>query len=103
MKKTVVNQIYQNVRFFDIAANLSDSQFKGKYFGKKHHDSDFEDVIERCNENGVDKLLIVGGYIEDTLASEKLIQHSESQWTTVGVHPCRARVRHIKIYCLGSF
>ena len=93
MKKTVVNQIYQNVRLFDIAANLADGQFKGKYFGKKYHDSDFDEVIERCNENGVDKLLIVGGYIEDTLECEELIKESETYWTTVGVHPCRATVK----------
>ncbi len=39
------------VKFFDIAANLSgfliilDNQFKGEYYGKKHHEDDTKDVI----------------------------------------------------------
>lgn len=26
--------------FFDIAANLTDNQFHGEYYGKKHHETD---------------------------------------------------------------
>lgn len=84
------NNLTQKIRLFDIAANLADSQFKGEYFGKQYHDSDIDLVFERCQENNVDKLLIVGGYIEDTLECEPLIARSPNYWTTVGVHPCRA-------------
>ena len=36
-----------NLRFFDIAANLSDDQFDGTYHDKKYHDCDIEEVIQR--------------------------------------------------------
>ena len=39
--------------FFDIAANLSDGQFAGEYFGKKYHESDLEAVIERASVVGM--------------------------------------------------
>lgn len=35
-------------------------------------------------------MLIVGGYIEDTLESVEICKRSELFKTTVGVHPCRA-------------
>jgi len=83
------------LRYFDIAANLADGQFKGKYFGKQYHDEDLDGVFSRAETTGVDKMLIVGGYLEDTDDCEKLINSRSDNsglWTTVGVHPCRANV-----------
>lgn len=34
--------------FYDIAANLTDSQFSGEYYGKKHHQDDRQEVINRA-------------------------------------------------------
>lgn len=82
-----------SLKFFDIAANLADDKFKGKYFGKKYHKPDLDDVISRADEFGVDKLLVVGGYIEDTEECVEIIGDRKNWWTTVGVHPCRASVR----------
>jgi len=48
------------LRFFDIAANLADKSFSGYYYDKKSHDSDVDAVIERAQNEGCDRLLIVG-------------------------------------------
>ncbi|KAI0989591.1 hypothetical protein GJ496_001458 [Pomphorhynchus laevis] len=33
---------------FDIAANLTDSMFNGVYHGKKYHESDIQEVVDRA-------------------------------------------------------
>ena len=78
-----------NLKFFDVAANLSDDMFKGIYNGKQFHQGDFDHVIKRANAYGVNKFLFVGRYLEDTLALGKLCEGRSDCWTTVGVHPCR--------------
>lgn len=77
------------LRFFDIAANLCDDQFKGQYYDKKHHDSDVDDVIKRAEEIGCDRFLFVGGYLEDSMHSYELTERVKKSYCTVGVHPCR--------------
>ena len=79
----------QKFRFFDIAANLADSQFSGEYHGKKVHESDIDDVLQRAKDIGCDKLLIVGGYLEDSKNSFELSKRDNNYYCTVGVHPCR--------------
>jgi len=44
---------WSQFKIFDIAANLSDDTFKGKYHGKQAHDPDFDTVIERGRKYGV--------------------------------------------------
>ena len=80
-------------KYFDIAANLTDGMFKGKYFGKQNHDPDLDEVLARCDQNGVDKLLIVGGYLEDSVECSELAKGLDNAWVTVGVHPTRASVK----------
>ena len=76
--------------FFDIAANLSDDRFKGKYYGKDCHPADFEQLIKRANLFGVKKFLFAAGFIEDAKESYHLSLKSEDFYATVGIHPCRA-------------
>lgn len=75
---------------FDIAANLSDEVFKGVYNRKEKHKPDFEHVIERAREFGVEKFLLSAGHIEDALESYKLSKQSDDFFMTIGCHPCRA-------------
>ncbi|EDK31409.2 deoxyribonuclease TATDN1-like protein (macronuclear) [Tetrahymena thermophila SB210] len=84
------NKMEAKHRFFDIAANLADHTFKGHYYEKKVHDEDVDEVIQRAASIGCDRLLIVGGYIEDSIESYKICQKSNKFYCTVGVHPCRA-------------
>lgn len=76
--------------FFDIAANLSDDRFKGKYHHKQSHEADFDQVIARANEFGVKKFLFAAGYIQDAVESYSLALRDENFYATVGIHPCRA-------------
>lgn len=58
------------LRFFDIAANLADKTFSGFYYGKQCHESDVDAVIERAQNEGCDRLLIVGNkYIMHTFVN----------------------------------
>ncbi len=41
---------------------------------------------------GVNKMLIVGGYYDDALASWDIVKGDEQLYGTVGVHPCRANM-----------
>lgn len=77
-------------KLFDIAANLSDEKFKGIYNGKKYHEDDFEEVVERAKKVNVEKMLFASGCVDDVHASYELAQKSDHFYTTLGVHPCRA-------------
>lgn len=77
-------EIKKKLRLFDIAANLSDHSFS-KIPG------DIEQVIGRSFDNGVRKLLLAAGEIGDTEVSYKLCSRFPGCYTTIGVHPCRAR------------
>jgi len=79
-------------KLFDIAANLCDEKFQGIYNGKKYHEDDTDEVIERAKQYGVEKMLFASGSIEDLHLSFKLTQKSSDFYTTIGVHPCRAGV-----------
>lgn len=80
----------KELQFFDIAANLTDHQFEGVYHGKKYHDSDVLDVIERAASMGCNHLLIASGCLEDVKQALKLCSLSKNFYTTGGIHPCRA-------------
>lgn len=52
-------------KFYDIAANLTDDQFSGKYYDKTNHEDDRHEVILRAKQYGCEHLLIAAGNIED--------------------------------------
>lgn len=81
----------QSLKFFDIAANLCDGQFFGKYHSHKCHQPDHDVVVERANSFGVDKFLFSSGCLKDVKKSYSLCQQFPSSYTTIGIHPCRAR------------
>jgi Tat protein secretion system quality control protein TatD with DNase activity len=51
----------------------------------------------------VDKLLVVGGYAEDTIECMEIIADIPNAWTTVGVHPTRSSVSNIFKAILDGF
>lgn len=63
---------YQKMKLFDIAANLCDGQFFGKYNSKKYHLPDHEVVINRAHEYGVHKFLFASGCLKDVHKSYEL-------------------------------
>lgn len=78
------------MRFFDIGANLSHQNFEGIYNDKKLHEGDLEEVLQRCKDYRVDKLLLAGASYEDMKKCAGIISNREGTWTTVGIHPCHA-------------
>ena len=53
------------MNFFDIGANLTDPVFTGVYRGKQKHDNDFEAIMERAKEIGLEGHMITGGSLLD--------------------------------------
>ena len=94
------NQNKGKIQLFDIAANLSDEKFQGIYNGKTYHEDDTNEVLQRAEEFGVNKMLFASGTISDLHISYKLSKLSEGYYTTLGIHPCRASVFFlIFFYC----
>lgn len=56
-------------KFYDIAANLTDDQFGGRYNDKHAHHDDRKEVIHRAREYGCEYLLVAAGNISDALKS----------------------------------
>lgn len=81
-----------NIRkFYDIAANLTDDQFSGKYYDKQSHHDDRKEVIERAHQYGCEHLLIAAGNLEDAHKSTEICSQYANCYSTIGVHPCRAK------------
>lgn len=77
-------------RFVDVGANLLDPMFHGVYRGKERHPSDLDLVLERAWENGLDKIVITAGTLEESEAAVELARKNAGRtFCTVGVHPTR--------------
>ncbi|KAF6223936.1 hypothetical protein HO133_010510 [Letharia lupina] len=78
-------------KYADVGINLTDSTFKGEYYGKQHHADDTEHVIQRGVDLGCLKFMVTGTDLEE---SKKAIALAEGYpgrcYATVGVHPCQA-------------
>ena len=59
----------------DIGANLTDSMYLGEYHGSKKHEPDLEEVLDRSWKNGLDKIMITGGSLEE---SKRAIEMAKS-------------------------
>ena len=51
--------------FLDIGVNLTDTMYQGEYHGKTKHQPDLDKVLERSWQNGLEKMIITGGSLED--------------------------------------
>ncbi|XP_013789867.1 putative deoxyribonuclease TATDN1 [Limulus polyphemus] len=78
-------------KFIDIGANLTDPMFQGIYNGSKKHVEDLHEVIKRAIANGVGKIIVTGGSLEDSKASLELAKTNDVLYTTVGCHPTRCK------------
>jgi len=56
----------------DIGANLTDPMFKGIYNGNKKHKEDLEEVLERAWKNGLKKIIITSGSLDDSIEALKM-------------------------------
>jgi len=71
----------------DIAANLTDSVFRGEYGNKKVHDEDLEEVLKRAWEVGVDKIIVTATNLTDAKNALQIVSNHPNLYSTVGVHP----------------
>lgn len=54
------------IKSIQIGINLSDPVFSGEYHGKKVHDSDLDDIIERARSVGCLKFMVTGSDLEES-------------------------------------
>lgn len=63
-----------NAEWLQIGINLSDPIFQGVYHGKKAHDNDLPQIVERALGAGCRKLMVTGSDLEE---SQKAIDLAE--------------------------
>ena len=76
-------------KYIDIGANLTDAVFRGIYRGKKVHNDDFQHVLNRAFEVGMDKIIVTAGCKDDITEALELVKDQDNLYCTVGVHPTR--------------
>ncbi|KAF1814400.1 deoxyribonuclease tatD [Eremomyces bilateralis CBS 781.70] len=83
------NEAVTPLRYVDIGINLSDPVFRGVYHGKKCHEDDLEDVVERAIRVGCTKFMVTGSDLEESQRAIEVAQEYPGHcYATVGVHPC---------------
>ena len=75
--------------FADIGVNLTDAMYQGEYHGSKKHEPDLDAVLDRAWKNGLDKMMITGGSLEDAhkaleITKKHGILHTQSRNTFYG-------------------
>lgn len=76
-------------KLVDIGANLTDPMFKGIYRSSQKHQDDFEAMMKRAFDSGVEKMIITGGSLEDSKLAADLASQRPNLFSTVGCHPTR--------------
>lgn len=79
------------LKMIDIGANLTDPMFQGIYNGTKKHACDFDSLLLRSRQSGIDKMIITAGTLKDSREALTIASSSDYLYTTVGVHPTRCK------------
>ncbi|GHJ83772.1 hypothetical protein NliqN6_0174 [Naganishia liquefaciens] len=74
------------MRFIDIAVNLTDDMFQGKYRGKQVHEADLDAILERSKAAGVQSMIITGTSLSESKQALDMAARYEL-YATVGCHP----------------
>lgn len=91
---------------YDIAVNITDDQYFGKYHRSKKHPCDIPGVIERATLCGISMIFLgvsVSSSVESVMLANKYLQYA-----SVGIHPgsaesaTRADIQAIKEILLGN-
>ncbi|KAI2805715.1 TatD DNase [Blomia tropicalis] len=78
-RKTIYIMIRK--KLIDIGANLTDPMFQGIYNGKQSHVPDLKIVIQRAIQNGLDKIIITGGNLDDSRKALELANTDPIFWS----------------------
>lgn len=76
-------------KMIDIGANLTDPMFRGIYNSSRRHRDDFDDMLQRAKNGGVEKIIVTGGSLKDSREALELAKSHENMFSTVGCHPTR--------------
>lgn len=79
----------RRLRLIDIGANLTDPMFQGIYHGRQAHPSDFDDVLKRAFDVGLEKIIVTGGSLTDSKEALTVAATNDRLFCTVGCHPTR--------------
>ena len=63
--------------FLDIGANLTDTMYQGEYHGSKKHEPDLDQVLDRSWSQGLDKIIITGGSLQESKKSIELAKSND--------------------------
>lgn len=77
----------------DIGVNLLDDMYQGIYNGKKYHEPDVIEVLDRAEKYGISPCFITAGMLNECTQALSLVSelrsNGHSVFFTVGVHPTR--------------
>lgn len=90
--------------FFDMGVNIMSKQYRGFYDSStKRHQSDIDNVIERANSFGVNRMLFMANSPNEISEVYKLTQDYPDIYMSFGINPSIMRKTFIKSDNLKSF
>ncbi|KAL5338685.1 hypothetical protein BJX70DRAFT_191217 [Aspergillus crustosus] len=88
---TMADPIGPLIRYADVAVTFTADQFQGIYRGKKYHESDIQQVLQRAKEYGCEKVMLTTMSLPLAHENLKLVRQFPDMCTmTLGVHPYHA-------------
>lgn len=78
-------------KLIDIGANLTDPVFVGIYNSSRKHQDDFDHMLNRAEHNGVEKIIITGGNLNESREALNIARRYPNLYSTVGCHPTRCQ------------
>ncbi|KAJ6509375.1 hypothetical protein C8R47DRAFT_1174045 [Mycena vitilis] len=84
-----INEQIASFRYIDIGVNLTDSVFRGTYYGKKKHADDLNAMLERARKAGLKSMIITGTSLKESREAMSLAREL-GFYCTVGCHPTRS-------------
>lgn len=91
LRSSITNRSFTSMHFVEIAANLTDGMYRGDYNSANRHAPDLPAVFERARAGGVVKIMVTAGTLPQSEAALEMCSEDPSLFSTVGVHPTRAR------------
>ncbi|XP_039954723.1 putative deoxyribonuclease TATDN1 [Bactrocera tryoni] len=85
----IFNQLKVAMKYIDIGANLTDPMFRGIYGGTQKHTDDLNLVLERAWRQGVEKMIVTVGTLNEADEALNLAKTNDRLTVTMGCHPTR--------------